>query len=116
MRRHSDYAGDAEQRVEPGGRGSRTGEPISPYAIYAKRGSEATDAVSILSDFTGVSLYDGWRSGRTRCWASGPSQGDLTIPFACRRGYLATRHKHGQVLLATLCHPRNGLHWPAARS
>jgi transposase len=37
---------------------------LTQYAIHAKRGSEATDAVDILPGFTGVSLHDGWAGYR----------------------------------------------------
>jgi transposase len=34
---------------------------LTHYAVQAKRGAEATDAVGILPDFTGVSVHDGWK-------------------------------------------------------
>ncbi len=42
---------------------------MTHYAIHAKRGSEAADAVGILPHFTGVSVHDGWKPYRcyTRC-------------------------------------------------
>jgi transposase len=42
---------------------------LTHYAIHAKRGAEATDAVGILPDFTGVSVHDGWKPYHryTRC-------------------------------------------------
>lgn len=42
---------------------------LTHYAIQAKRGSEATNAIGILPQFTGVSVHDGWAGYRaqTRC-------------------------------------------------
>jgi transposase len=37
---------------------------LSHYAIHAKRGREATDAIGILPDFAGVSVHDGFASYR----------------------------------------------------
>ena len=35
---------------------------LTRYAVHAKRGSEATDAMGILPDFTGVSVHDGFKT------------------------------------------------------
>jgi transposase len=37
---------------------------LTHYAIQAKRGREATDAIGILPGFTGVSVHDGWKPYR----------------------------------------------------
>ena len=38
---------------------------LTRYAVHAKRGREATDAMGILPGFTGVSVHDGWTTYRT---------------------------------------------------
>jgi transposase len=42
---------------------------LTHYAVHAKRGAEATTAIGILPDYTGVSVHDGWKPYRaqTRC-------------------------------------------------
>jgi transposase len=37
-------------------------EQLTHYAVHAKRGKVALDAVGILADFQGVSVHDGWGS------------------------------------------------------
>ncbi len=42
---------------------------LTHYAIHAKRGTQATDAIGILPTYRGVSVHDGWKPYRhyTRC-------------------------------------------------
>ena len=42
---------------------------LTHYAIHAKRGSAATEAIGILPTYTGVSVHDGWKPYQTytRC-------------------------------------------------
>jgi transposase len=35
---------------------------LTHYAVHAKRGKEALDAIGMLKSFAGVSVHDGWRS------------------------------------------------------
>jgi transposase len=65
---HNDETG-----VRRGGRlawahGASTAQ-LTHYAIHAKRGGEAIEAIGILPAFRGVSVHDGWASYRayTRC-------------------------------------------------
>jgi transposase len=37
-------------------------EQLTHYAVHAKRGHEALDAIGILTDFHGVSVHDGWHA------------------------------------------------------
>src|SRR5260221_9677963 len=37
-------------------------EHLTHYAVHAKRGKAALDAIGILEGFEGVSVHDGWRS------------------------------------------------------
>src|SRR5260221_2750790 len=62
-----------ETGVRPGGRRAwahvASTRRRTPYTVHAKRGTDATDAMGILPDFTGVSVHDGWKPYRryTRC-------------------------------------------------
>ena len=40
---------------------------LTRYAVHAKRGQEATDAMGILPGYVGVSVHDGWTTYRTYC-------------------------------------------------
>ncbi len=37
-------------------------EQLTHYAVHAKRGHDALDAIGILTDFHGVSVHDGWQA------------------------------------------------------
>jgi transposase len=36
-------------------------DPLTHYAVHAKRGGAATEAIGILPTYTGVSVHDGWK-------------------------------------------------------
>jgi transposase len=51
---------------------------LTQYAVHAKRGSEATDAIGILPTYQGVSVHDGWKPSRANA--------------ACRHGLCNIHH------------------------
>jgi transposase len=40
---------------------------LTHYAIHAKRGRAATEAIGLLPTYTGVSVHDGWKPYQTHC-------------------------------------------------
>jgi transposase len=64
-------------------------EQLTHYAVHAKRGSEALDAIGILTDFHGVSVHDGWRS----YWR-----------YACQHGLCNVHHLRELIFLHEQLH------------
>ena len=58
---------------------------LTHYAIHAKRGNEATEAIGILPGFRGVSVHDGWKPYQTHtrcpsCAVQHPSSARADLP------------------------------------
>jgi transposase len=64
-------------------------EQLTHYAVHAKRGYEALDAIGILTDFHGVSVHDGWRS----YWR-----------YACQHGLCNVHHLRELIFLHEQLH------------
>lgn len=64
-------------------------EQLTHYAVHAKRGKDALEAIGILPGFTGVSVHDGWRAYQS---------------YPCRHGLCNVHHLRELTFLSEVLH------------